>query len=203
MTTVKKLIHGVGVNDADYKISKYELVDGKKKQTWVCPFYKKWQSMIERCYSKSFHLKWPNYLACYTIPEWHYFMTFRAWMVEQDWAGKHLDKDLLYPGNKLYSPGTCIFVDHKVNCFIVEGKVARGSYPIGVCALKGTKKFMAQCHSVEDNEQKYLGLFDSSQEAHQAWLKFKLEQAKNLAKEQTDPRIAKALIERYENYKEV
>jgi hypothetical protein len=49
---------------------------------------------------------------------------------------------------------------------------------------------------------KHLGYFSTPEEAHQAWLKAKIELAKELAAEQTDPRIAKALINRYENYKE-
>ena len=43
-------------------------------------------------------------------------------------------------------------------------------------------------------------LFRSQIEAHQAWLKRKLELATLLAAEQTDERVAKALIARYTNY---
>jgi len=45
-----------------------------------------------------------------------------------------------------------------------------------------------------------LGYFTCEEEAHQAWLKRKLELAHLLAAEQTDTRVAKALIERYTNY---
>lgn len=48
--------------------------------------------------------------------------------------------------------------------------------------------------------RKHLGFFHTPEEAHQAWLKAKLELAKKLAAEQDDPRVAKALVERYENY---
>jgi glutaredoxin 1 len=41
---------------------------------------------------------------------------------------------------------------------------------------------------------------DGELEAHQAWLKCKQEVALEFAAEQTDPRVAKALIDRYENY---
>ena len=48
-------------------------------------------------------------------------------------------------------------------------------------------------------KQENLGYFTCELEAHQAWLKRKLELAA-LAAEQTDERVAKALIERYTNY---
>ena len=34
----QKLVHGVGVNDADYNVTKRERVNGKWKTTWICPF---------------------------------------------------------------------------------------------------------------------------------------------------------------------
>lgn len=47
----------------------------------------------------------------------------------------------------------------------------------------------------------YLGAFKDPDSAHAAWLSYKLEQAKILAAQQTDERVAKALVARYENYK--
>jgi hypothetical protein len=61
------------------------------------------------------------------------------------------------------------------------------------------KKFQARCND-GSGKTKHLGYFDTELEAHQAWLKCKQEVALELAAEQTDPRVAKALIERYENY---
>jgi len=39
-------------------------------------------------------------------------------MERQDWEGKHLDKDILIPGNKIYSPDRCIFVSSLINLLI-------------------------------------------------------------------------------------
>lgn len=41
---------------------------------------------------------------------------------------------------------------------------------------------------------------ETAELAHKAWLQYKLEQARILATKQTDVRVAKALIDRYENY---
>lgn len=46
-----------------------------------------------------------------------------------------------------------------------------------------------------------IGRFDTQEEAQDAWIAYKLEQARTIAAKQTDKRVAKALIDRYENYK--
>jgi hypothetical protein len=209
-----KLVWGVGINDADYIVNIQETigyVDGKQKlkSVWRCPFYNTWVSMLERCYSEKFHIKQPTYIGCSVFEEWLTFSNFKRWMQTQDWEGKQLDKDLLFKGNKIYSPDTCIFVSKEVNSFLTERGACRGKYPIGVSYKKKSewmvnelsKPYVAQ---VSDGTGKttYLGIFATPEEAHQVWLKAKIELAKELAAEQTDPRVAKAIVERYKNYKE-
>ena len=204
MRKKKKLVCGVGINDADYvvgtrEVVKCEGVEGKRQQLRICPFYRRWADMLKRCYSRKYHESCPTYSDCYVCEEWLTFSNFKAWMEKQDWEDKHLDKDILLVGNKVYSPETCLFVDRKVNLFLVDSKKTRGCFMIGVCLEKASNKFMATCND-GSGKKKYLGLFDTELEAHKAWLAFKLEQAKILAAEQTDTRVAKALVDRYENY---
>lgn len=202
----KKLVYNVGVNDADYIVQKWEYLgyteerEQIKKLVWICPFYRRWKNMLGRCYSQTVQSKYPTYIGCTVVPEWHHFLTFREWMVQQDWEGKELDKDILFPGNKIYGPDTCVFVDQRLNKFLTEGNANRGEHPIGVTFHKRDKKFIAQCWDVTTGKQKQLGGFFTAQEAHDKWLEFKREQAKLLAKEQSDVRISTALIERYEHY---
>ena len=194
----RKLVYGVGINDADYSIATSELIDGKWKITWRCPFYVKWTSMLMRSYQVKHKIRFPTYKECSVVSEWHYFMTFRAWMIQQDWEGKLLDKDLLVPGNKVYGPDTCVFLEERVNCFLLESGSIRGELPIGVRRCGDYDRFAARVKY--KGKMKSLGSFGTPEEAHQAWLTFKLEQAKILASQQTDPRVAAALIDRYENY---
>ncbi len=203
--TKKRLVCGVGVNDADYAVRKYEengYVNGKRKQrlVWECPFYRVWKSMLERCYSNKTQEKNPTYKGCSVSEEWLLFSNFRGWMVTQDWDGKHLDKDLLLEGNKVYSAETCVFVTRMVNNFTLDRGNDRGEWMIGVNWHKGNNKFRSRCCNPFTKRGENLGYFDSELEAHNEWLKRKLELAKELATIQTDERVAKALIERYTNY---
>ena len=68
-----KLVCGVGINDADYATQKVETieVDGvrKRKTVWVCPFYRVWVNMINRCYFAKLQEKMPTYKGCSV--SWH------------------------------------------------------------------------------------------------------------------------------------
>jgi len=198
-------VSGVGINDANYIVQmKEELgsVGGKRKRgvVWICPFYQRWSNLIRRCYSEKEQKRGPSYIGCTVCEEWKHFSNFKAWMETQDWEGNELDKDILVRGNKVYSPETCVFVSSTVNTFLLDCSVRRGEHPIGVYWDRDNEKFKAQCSNPFTRKNENLGRFLSSAEAHNAWLTRKLELAKLLAAEQDDPRVAKALVERYENY---
>ena len=202
---IRGLVFGVGINDADYVVKRWKTieVDGKRKRkrVWECPFYRTWYSMLNRCYSAKFQELRPTYKGCSVSEEWKTFSNFRAWMVTQGWEGMQLDKDLLFAGNKIYSAETCVFVTHSVNSFTLDRGNDRGEWMIGAYLDKRRSKFQSRCSNPFTNKQENLGYFDSEQEAHQEWLKCKLELAYELAEMQTDQRVAEALISRYSNYK--
>ena len=197
--TKNRKVQGVGINDADYGVTKHEKINGKCVQVWVCPFYETWKSMIERCYSEKFKSKLPSYVGCSACDEWLTFSNFKAWMETQDWEGKHLDKDLLKEGNKVYCPEYCIFVDGKINTFVTDSGNTRGEYMIGVYWNKPRGKFMAQCNNPFTGKREYLGLFTDELEAHLVWKARKHQHACALADSEycTDSRLAESLSVRY------
>ena len=202
---VKKLVCGVGINDSDYAVVKWETigyVNGKQKQklVWRCPYYIAWKGMLKRCYSIKFQEDYPTYIGCSVAEEWLTFSVFKNWMMTQDWEDNHLDKDLLIESNKVYSPETCVFVPRMVNNFTIDNGASRGEFLIGVAWHKPTEKFMSKCSNPFTKKQEHLGLFTCELEAHQAWLKRKLELAHELAAIQEDSRVAEALINRYTKY---
>lgn len=187
----RSLVHGFGVNDADYQI--VPVVDGKRVE---CPFYKRWASMLKRAYSSAFHFKHPTYLGVSVSSEWRLLSNFREWMIEQDWEGKHLDKDLLIEGNKLYAPDRCVFVDSMTNNFLKDFS-SKGLYMVGAYPHHSGKSFRSVCRNPFSKRAEHLGMFETDMEAHKAWKARKHELALQLAEQQTDERVANALRVRF------
>lgn len=192
-----RLVSGVGTNDSEYPVVVEAVIGGRRKQLWACPIYRTWHNMLERCYDARRLAKFPTYAGCSVAPEWHSFMAFRAWMIGQNWEGMHLDKDILSPGNKTYSPDTCVFVPGDLNNFMTDRGASRGESPIGSSWNKRDQKFRAQCRNPFTLKNEYLGAFVCPAAASAAWRRRKHQHACRYADQQTDPRIAKALRTRY------
>ena len=74
-----------------------------------------------------------------------------------------LDKDILFKGNKVYSPETCCFVPHAVNTLFLNGKKNRGDFPLGVHFDKSKGKYRAEMSFM--GRQIKLGTFDTAESA--------------------------------------
>lgn len=182
----RKSIHGVGINDSNYQTQ--PTVNGKRL---ACKIYNAWRNMITRCYGEKSLQRNPTYKDCTVDPAWYSFMAFRSWMIKQDWEGKQLDKDILIPGNKLYSPDTCIFVSCQINSLLTDRLAGRGDYPMGVSWDKESKKFRAYINN--SNKLKNLGRFDTIKEAHAVARKAKAKHITDIAQTQIEP-IKSALL---------
>ncbi len=149
--------------------------------------------MLERCYSEKHLESKPSYIGTSVCSEWLYATAFKKWMDKQDWHGKCLDKDIISPGSKLYSPDTCAFVLATTNLFVTARDACRGDYPVGVCLHKRTGKYQANCKNPFTRKKEYLGLFSNPEDAHEAWRKRKHELAQLVAATESDPRVVEAL----------
>lgn len=183
---LKGRVFCVGLNDTFGHSNK------KAHQTWL--------QMLERCGSEIYKRKFPTYTNVSVCCEWRCFSNFEKWYQEQSiWRHKgwHLDKDILVKGNKIYSPDTCCFVPPQINTLFTQRSRCRGKYPIGV-HLGNNGKY---CASLRLNgERKYLGYFDSPEEAFYAYKVAKEAWIKEVAdkwKDQLDPRVYEAMY----NYK--
>ncbi|MBL4795895.1 MAG: hypothetical protein JKY50_00620 [Oleispira sp.] len=164
--SLRKPVYGMGINDADYMVQ--PKIDGKKT---ICPYYISWKNMLRRCYCHKLHQVHPSYIGCTVAKEWLTFSVFKNWMSEQEWNGKHLDKDIKIIGNKVYSPYACIFVSARINTLFNSRPAARGSLLIGVYFNKTIRKFQSQCSN--NGAQKNLGYFNTQEEASDAYKSFK------------------------------
>ena len=199
---MNKLVFGVGVNDLGYRVHVQEDVtkNGDKrirKTVFQCRYYVVWGSMLERCYSKKYLESRPSYIGTSVCSEWLYASAFRKWMEQQDWHGKCLDKDIIAPGSKLYSPDTCAFVLQATNKFVTARDACRGEYPVGVYLFKRTGEYRAQCKNPFTGKNEHLGCYSTPEEAHEAWRERKHELAQLVAATESDPRVVEALKKRY------
>lgn len=166
----KALIAGVGVNDSPFQV--WCEFEGKR---YCHSGYQSWNSMINRCYSPSARGRFPTYIGCSVDHEWHSFSSFLSWWKENYVYGWDLDKDLLVPGNRVYSSKKCVFIPKSLNLFLGDRRAARGSLPIGVHYDKTHNKFVSQINVA--GKVTFIGHFEDPLSAHEAWHKRKLELA--------------------------
>lgn len=174
------VVYGFGINDSDYLTM--STINGVRS---YCPFYVKWVDMLKRCYSPEFSYKNPSYIGCYVCDDWGYFSRFKEWMKNQDWQGKHLDKDLLIQGGKLYSPLTCLFVNQEINKLLNKREASRGAYPQGVTFAKTRKKYKAKVNY--NGKTVSIGYYDTPELASEAYKAAKYKIIKQVALKQIEP----------------
>jgi len=136
-------------------IGDFETMNGDKQDK----IYIVWKSMLERCYSHKNVDKNKTYVGCSVDEYFHCFQNFAQWYKDNTWSEDclFLDKDILYKGNKIYSPDTCCIVDRKLNNMFTNTKSYRGKYAVGVKYRR--EKFESTFRG------NFLGTFDSETDA--------------------------------------
>ena len=94
MTRSRKLIYGKGINDMPVGWGHRGNILAKK-----------YRSMLYRT-TPNYQKKYPTYEGVDVCEEWLTMSNFITWVESKDWEGKELDKDIICPGNKIYSPET-------------------------------------------------------------------------------------------------
>ena len=191
----RKLAYGVGVNDWHTNIS-----NGSSKHI---PEYKMWLRMLERSLSEKWKVSNPTYVGVTVDPVWHSMTAFIkdvSTLVGYEQAinnGWHLDKDLLFKGNKHYSKDTCCFLPIEINSLMVMHRSSRGVYPSGVYFRKRQPKRPYCAVIRRGGIVKTLGNYSTPEEAFIAYKEAKESYIKEVAnkwKDQIDPRAYNALM---------
>ena len=155
--------------------------------------YDLWYDMLERCYDKKCKEKYPAYKNATCCKEWLNFENFYEWLNSQEnfkkWHDEErwcLDKDIIFKGNKIYSPKTCCLVSNRVSCLFTKNDSRRGDYPIGVIYNKKVEKYVARISKMGDNGKyrECLGYYDTPEQAFQAYKKAKESYIKQVAQEE-------------------
>ena len=145
--------------------------------------YLKWHDMINRCYNMKFHERQPQYRDCVVCEEWLNYSNFKVWYNQNKIPGMtlDLDKDILFKGNKVYSPETCCFVPHAINTLLLNGRKNRGDFPIGVHYDKDKEKYRAEMSFM--GRQIKLGSFDTAESAFARYKKYKEDFIQDIAEQ--------------------
>ncbi len=167
----------------DLRYKKITVKDLGREQKYV-PFLNKnrmkaerlWNDMYTRCYNEKLHKRFPEYKGCTICDYWlEDKERFYRWVEENYYMiGNEqidLDKDILCKGNKVYGPGTCVFVPHTINTLLLNCKRKRGKYPLGVSFEKAKNKYRAELNT--DGRIVKLGHFNTAEEAFMEYKKHK------------------------------
>ncbi len=143
--------------------------------------YRVWHEMIARCYAEKQKEKCPTYYNIASVcEEWKCYQTFADWYIKEQYECNerlHLDKDILYPGNKVYSPYTCMLVPQRINS-IFSNKSNNRKLPTGV-------KKHPQGYQAEYSNRS-VGVFKTIEDAFYAYASEKEKAVKQMAEEYKD-----------------
>ncbi|MBD5381963.1 AP2 domain-containing protein [Clavibacter sp.] len=146
-----------------------------------------WTSMINRCEDAKYHKKEPTYKDCTICDEWHLLSAFEKWVKDPANGyreGYAIDKDILFKGNKIYSPQTCCFVPQFINSIFTRRHACRGYLPIGVSVNKGRDGYRSVV--TKYGKHVHLGYYNTPEEAFYAYKEAKEKYIKEVAQEYYD-----------------
>ena len=165
------LTYGVGVNDCTFSVT--SKMDGVHVTHRA---YQTWRGILQRCFDAQTKEKYPTYADCSLGGEWVYFSNFHRWWKVNYRDGWVVDKDLLFPGNKVYSPQHCLYVPEELNNFVLSREAKRGLSPIGSTFDPLLGKYRTSI-SLGKGEKFHLGIHKTAEEAYSAWLTAKIKLA--------------------------
>ena len=198
-TTYPNFKNGCIKNPYDKSVFGIGYVGDGKYQTRVngvnTIYYNTWHDMIRRCYNEGTKDKFPAYYGiCKVCNQWLNMQIFSEWFEENKYeCGErlHIDKDILYPGNKIYSPDTCILVPQRINMLFMNKPNKRG-LPNGIRKAYG--KYLAKYNNEE------LGAYTTLEDAYNVYAAKKEENIKQIADEYKELIPEKLYVALY-NYK--
>lgn len=184
------------------KDGKYLRNVGKKRTLEnICHY-----NMIRRSTSEDYKVKFPTYADVTVSDNFKDFQYFAEWCNTQVGFGKEnfvLDKDIIYPRNKVYAENTCVFVPTGMNSFFTFIRSTDRGLPTGVTWCESEGKYKSYCSQL-NGKNKTLGRFNNPEDAYKAYYTFKEQMARQLAckyENLVDDRVIKALLAfKVENY---
>ena len=165
-----KHVRGIGIND----IPLSTCGEGRLKD----PIFGIWSAMLTRITSpKAAHSPYFDTTICL---DWLRFSKFREWVECPSTGymkGYEIDKDIIQPGSKIYSPDTCCFVPPRINLLFTKHNTP-SDMPTGITVKDGS----FYTHVKTDNKILY-ATFHNIQDAMDDYVKKKTDIIRNVADE--------------------
>lgn len=150
-----KTVQGVGMLGEGKYMAK---VNGEHTREYIT-----WVNIMRRCYVAK--EAFPAYYEISELcDEWLIMQNFAKWY-EANWFPPpnneriHIDKDILCPGNKLYSPAMCLIVPQSIN-MLFTNKSNETGLPNGITKTSNGQKFKSMYN------HKHLGCFNTLEDAY-------------------------------------
>lgn len=138
-----------------------------------------WTGMIDRVYNEEKRSKYETYSDCIICDEWQNYQSFRGWYDKEFYQvgteRMHIDKDILYKNNRVYSPQTCLIVPQRINMLFMH-KSNKYGLPNGITPMANGR------YSASYNG-KQIGKYNSLEEATVAHDKEKKKAVNEVAEE--------------------
>lgn len=156
-----------------------------------------WSGILRRAHDPLFLKRNPSYMEVTVNKEMYYFPDFYDWCCSQkgsDQNNWHIDKDILFKGNKEYSFTKCCFVPFDINMLLTARKSERGNTPMGVSQeISGTyRAYVNECGKLL-----HLGVYPTMEDAFAVYKREKERIIRNQAikwKSELDVRVYNALM---------
>lgn len=189
---MNNIIFGAGIKDVEKPSRK---------------LYARWMGLLRRTDGRDPNWKdYRLYKDCTLHPDWLYLSKFIDWVTSWDnWEMKCIDKDIKYPGNRMYGPDTCIMVSKVINNFFVEppkrspetAHLPQGVYYSTPCQNQN-KNTPYRAFTRLDGRQIWGGRYATVEAAQQSYRKVKFGALEVLIEREQCPKVKKILQEIYE-----
>ncbi|PSU20128.1 hypothetical protein [Photobacterium kishitanii] len=143
-TEITRLICGAGIIDTDIEL---------KENGRYINQYRTWRAMIRQAYGANIKNRRVEGLT--VCDDWFYFSKYKAWFDANKKERFYVSRDLKIPGNKHYSPETCVFVPYAWGRLFPNGRKELIDKEMQRCRVEyaDDKEFMRLVDSILDRYQ--------------------------------------------------
>lgn len=181
-----KKVRGIGINDTELSGPACTKRDNLGKKSNYLD-YQIWYGMLVRATDEEYKAVTPAYSQASVSEDWLIRSNFKKWYMAHsvffDLEGLRLelDKDLLVPGNKMYSADTCALIPQYLNVAFNSGVDSATNLPMWVSYRKRNKDMLNDLKKPYrasltrgNGEFVHVGYFSEVKDAHQAAQQMKI-----------------------------